>query len=77
MLIANEDALSAFGGKDRVLNFLDELREFFSSEVSMLIQRFRNIAASPNGEMGWEEVERSKNELQLVSFLWGFFRSNI
>jgi len=24
-----------------------------------------NIAASPNGEMGWEEVERSKNELQL------------
>jgi len=63
--IASEDALSAFGGKDRVLNFLDSLREFFSSEVSMLIQRFRNIAASGIGEMAWEEVERSKNELQL------------
>jgi hypothetical protein len=63
--LAKETALSAFGGKDRVLDFLEGLREFFASDVSVLIQRFRNIAASATGENGWQDVERSKNELQL------------
>ena len=63
--LAKEEALSILGGKLRVENFLLDCLLFFSDRNNRLIQRFRYTAGAGTGEMGWEEVERSKNELQL------------
>lgn len=63
--LATEAALSMLGGKARVESFLLDVLLFFSSPSNRLMQRFRYTAGAGTGELGWEEVERSKNELQL------------
>ena len=63
--LATETALSWLGGKARVESFLLDALLFFSKPDNKLIQRFRYTAGAATGELDWEEVERSKNELQL------------
>ncbi|KAH9258242.1 hypothetical protein BASA81_003291 [Batrachochytrium salamandrivorans] len=63
--LATAHALGHFGGKAKVERFLVDAQEFFRSKQNRLMLRFRQLAGASLGEMGWKEVERSKNELQL------------